>query len=129
VAADTNQLRVSGTAMGGVGLIGCASSATGTCTLAAPTATAPALYQAGGTQGPPATGLQFTVPAVTGVKSLPLQVGTANAHTLASTTLQVTPTQAQLVNASLFWPTDTIDTALVSHGDLVAPISVSVGSG
>jgi hypothetical protein len=131
VAATRNPLTPSGTATGGIGITGCASSPTATCTLTAPADTAPALalYQAGGPADGPVTGLQLAAMAVTGRASLPLQVGTANVHQLGSAPLVVTPSQAKLVDTSLFFPTDTIDTALVTAGDLVPALSITVGNG
>jgi hypothetical protein len=126
VAAGTNPLTASGSGTAGVAVSGCAS---GPCRLAAPGSGAPALYQAGGAGQGPATGLQLKAAAVTGVESLPLQVGSGNAHTLASATLDVTPALAKLVDASAFWPSDTIDTALVSSGELVPAASVPVKGG
>jgi hypothetical protein len=128
VDGRTTALNASGTATNGVSLSGCAS---GPCTLADPTA-APALYQAGGAAAGPVIGLQFSIPAVTGVQSLPLRVGTGSTHNLASATLTVStpPTQATLgSNASQFWGCDQIDTALVSSGDLVVYSPYVVGAG
>ena len=127
VAATRNPLTATGTAAGGIAVTGCASSPTATCTLTAPTGTAPVLYQAGGPADGPVTGLQLAVTATTGRASLPLQVGTANAHTLASAPLLVTRGQAKLLDTSGFFPSDTIDTALVTAGQLVPIESVKVG--
>ena len=128
VDVNTSPLRASGgTAVGGVGLVGCGSPAT-PCPLAGPTAGTPVLYQAGGTAAGPVTGLEFNafpgsqqpaVPAVTGVGSLPLQVGTGQVHRLGIAPLTVTPSQATLDNNTAFWSTDVVDTPLVSSGDLV----------
>jgi hypothetical protein len=85
------------------------------------------LYQAGGLATGPVSGLQFAAEAVTGVASLPLQISTSNAHTLASAPLSVQPGQAVLRDTSPFWPRDTIDTALVTRGNLVQAVSVPVG--
>jgi hypothetical protein len=124
VAASASGLTPAGTAATGVQVTGCGA---GPCPLAAPTPTAPALYQAGRGAGGPVTGLQLTTEAVTGVASLPLQVG-AGTHTLASAPLVVTSgDRAVLQDASGFWPTDTIDTALVTSGELVPAPSVPVG--
>jgi hypothetical protein len=128
VAAYSNPLTPVGTATGGIGITGCTASPTGTCTLAVPAATAPALYQAGDPADGPVTGLQFSVTAITGRVSLPLQVGTANAHNLGTAPLDVTASQAKLTDTSQFWPTDTIDTALVTAGQLVPAVSIHVGS-
>jgi hypothetical protein len=135
VDARTGQLSASGTATGtGVQVTGCASSPTTICTLVDPTA-APALYQAGVATdqvgrpaAPPATGLQFTVRAVTSQQSLPLAMDTGDGkvHTLGSAPLNVTPTQAKLQDPSLFWSTDYIDTYLVSSGEQVSA-TVQVG--
>jgi hypothetical protein len=73
------------------------------------------------------SGLQFAAEAVTGVASLPLQISTSNAHTLASAPLSVQPGQAVLRDTSPFWPRDTIDTALVTRGSLVQAVSIPVG--
>jgi hypothetical protein len=126
VAASTAPLTPTGTAVGGIQLSGCPSGPTATCALADPTS-GPALYQAGGPATGPMTGLEFTVAAVTGVASLPLQQGGAT-HTLGSATLNVSQSQAKLsAGASSFWPSDTIDTALVTSGDLVPALSMTVG--
>ena len=129
VAALDNPLTpAGGNATGGISITGCATP-TGACPLAVPAGTAPALYQAGGPGTGPVTGLLLQAWAVTGRVSLPLSVGTANAHHLGSAPLTVTPAQAKLVGASLFFPSDTIDTALVTSGDLVQALSIPVGNG
>ena len=125
VAASGNGLNAGGTATGGIEISGCASSP---CTLADPAA-APALYQAGGKVGGPVTGLLLAAVAVTDPAYLPLQVGTGNTHGLGSASLTVTGSQAQLPNASSFWPTDHVNTALAAAGDLVPVQSVPVGNG
>jgi hypothetical protein len=129
VAATANPLTVPAgqTAAGGISVTGCTGSPTTTCPLAAPAPAAPALYQAGDTGTGPVTGLLLTVTAVTGRASLPLQVGTGNAHHLGSASLTVTPSSAMLTDTSPFWPTDTIDTVLVTSGELVPALSVPVG--
>jgi hypothetical protein len=102
----------------------------GVAPLAAPARDRPALYQAGSASAGPLTGLQLKVEAVTGVASLPLEVGTANAHTLASAPMAIPAppgNQAVLQQTSGFWPAGTIDTALVSSGELVRALSVTVG--
>lgn len=130
VAATRNPLTPAGaSATGGIGISGCASSPTATCTLAEPAAVTPALYQAGDPADGPVTGLQLAATAITGRASLPLQVGTANAHGLGSAPLTVTPSQAKLVDTSGFFPGDTIDTALVTEGELVPVLSIPVGNG
>ena len=121
-----SQLGTAGTAAGGIQVTGCP----GACPLAVPADTAPALYQAGpGPAGQPVIGVQFKVEAVTGVASLPLQVGTDNAHTLASAALDIPPpdNKAVLRQTSGFWPTGTIDTSLITSGELVPALSVTVG--
>ena len=125
VVARSNNLSASGTATGtGVSVYGCAQNPTTICTLVDPTA-GPALYQAGSATAGSATGLQFTVLAVTSTESLPLVVGVG--HTLASAPLNVTPTQAKLQNTSVgFASTDMIDTYLVSSGEQVSA-TVPVG--
>jgi hypothetical protein len=127
VAAPGNPLTAGGTATGGIAISGCASSP---CPLADPAA-APALYQAGhvASNAPPVTGLLLAAVAVTDPASLPLQVGTGNVHGLGSASLTVTGSQAQLQNASSFWPTDHVNTVLVTAGDLVRVQSVPVGNG
>jgi hypothetical protein len=129
VAASSNPLTASGTATGGIGVTGCASGIGAGCALAVPSGTVPALYQAGGPAAGPVTGLQFTATAITGRASLPLQVGTANVHQLGSASLDVTPSQAKLLDTSQFFPTDTIDTALVTSGELVPALNIHVGDG
>ena len=125
-AASENPLTASGTAAGGISVTGCASSPTATCTLEAQGATLPS-YQAGGLAEGPATGLLLQSVAITGEASLPLQVGTANEHQLGSAALVVTPSQAKLKNTSPFFPSDTIDTALVTSGELVPALAIPVG--
>lgn len=122
---SVSQLETTGTAAGGIQITGCP----GACPLAAPADTAPALYQAGADSAGPVTGVQFKVEAVTGVASLPLQVGTDNVHTLASALLEIQPpgNKAVLRQTSGFWPTGTIDTSLVTSGELVRALSVTVG--
>ena len=130
VAASNNPLTPAGTATGGIGITGCTASPTGTCALAVPVGTAPALYQAGPDQnGDPVTGLQLSATAITGRASLPLQTGTANVHGLGSAPLVVTASQAKLTDTSQFFPSDTVDTALVTAGQLVPALSIQVGSG
>jgi hypothetical protein len=128
VAASSNPLTASGTATGGIGVTGCASGIGAGCVLGVPGAV-PVLYQAGGPAAGPVTGLQFTATAITGRASLPLQVGTANVHQLGSASLDVTPSQAKLLDTSQFFPTDTIDTALVTSGELVPALNIHVGDG
>lgn len=125
VAAPDSPLIPTGAAATGIEITGCAGSST--CPLTAPTAATPALYQAGGLATGPVSGLQFAAEAVTGVASLPLQISTSNAHTLASAPLSVQPGQAVLRDTSPFWPRDTIDTALVTRGSLVQAVSIPVG--
>ena len=125
VAAPDSPLIPTGAAATGIEITGCAGSST--CPLTAPAAATPALYQAGGLATGPVSGLQFAAEAVTGVASLPLQISTSNAHTLASAPLSVQPGQAVLRDTSPFWPKDTIDTALVTRGNLVQAVSVPVG--
>ena len=131
VAASNNPLTpAAGTAAVGIGITGCTASPTGTCTLAAPAAdgTGPALYQAGPDHnGDPVTGLQLAATAVTGRASLPLQTDPAHAHNLSSVPLDVRANLAHLHDASQFWPSDTVDTALVTAGQLVPVLSVKVG--
>ena len=61
--------------------------------------------------------------------SLPLEVGTENAHTLASAPLEIQPpgNKAVLRQTSGFWPAGTIDTSLITSGELVRALSVTVG--
>jgi len=124
VAGRSTVLGTTGTAAGGIQVTGCG---TGGCPLAAPTDAVPALYQAGGDSAGPLIGLQLKAEAVTGVASLPLEVGTENAHTLTSAPLDINSGKAVLRQTSGFWPAGTIDTALVSAGDLVRALSVQVG--
>ena len=84
-----------------------------------PAGTAPVLYQAGGPASGPVTGLLLSATAITGRASLPLQTGTANVHGLGSAPLAVTASQAKLTDTSQFFPSDTVDTALVTAGQLV----------
>jgi hypothetical protein len=128
VVASSNPLTAAGTATGGIGVTGCASGIGAGCVLAVP-GTVPVLYQAGGPAAGPASGLQFTATAITGRASLPLQVGTANVHRLGSAALDVTPSQAKLLDTSQFFPADTIDTALVTSGELVPALNIHVGDG
>ncbi len=123
--SSLSQLGTTGTAAGGIQVTGCA----GACPLAAPADTTPALYQAGSDSVGPVIGLQFKVEAVTGVASLPLEVGTENAHTLASAPLEIQPpgNKAVLRQTSGFWPAGTIDTSLITSGELVRALSVTVG--
>ena len=90
-------------------------------------AATPALYQAGGQATGPVSGLQFAAEAVTGVASLPLQISTSNAHTWRPLRCGQQPGQAVLRDTSPFWPKDTIDTALVTRGNLVQAVSIPVG--
>ena len=126
VAASSNPLTpVGGTITGGIGITGCTTSPTAACTLAVPLA----LYQAGGPASGPVTGLLLSATAITGQASLPLQTGTANTHELGSAPLTVTASQAKLTDTSPFFPSDTVDTALVTAGQLVPVQSVQVGGG
>jgi hypothetical protein len=130
VAASSNPLTPTGASItGGIGITGCATSPTATCTLAVPASTAPALYQAGGPGSGPATGLLLSATAITGRASLPLQTGTANVHGLGSAPLTVSASQAKLTDTSQFFPGDTVDTSLVTAGQLVPVPSVPVGGG
>jgi hypothetical protein len=100
------------------------------CPLTAPTGAAPALYQAGSAAAGPVTGLQLRISAITGRGSLPLDVGSANVHQLGSAPLELeNPSQVKLFDTSGFFPSDTIDTALVTSGRLVTILSVPVGNG
>jgi len=126
VAASNTPLTPVGTADGGISITGCTSSP---CTLTAPDGTAPALYQAGPDEsGDPVTGLLLSATAITSPSCLPLQVGTANAHNLGSASLNVTAGQAKLggTGASQFWPSDSVDTALVTAGQLVPATDMPV---
>ena len=127
-ASQTPLTPVATSASGGISISGCAS-ANQVCPLTAPTDTAPALYQAGSAAAGPVTGLQLRVSAITGRGSLPLDVGSANVHQLGSAPLVVSTSQAKLVDTSGFFPSDTIDTALVTSGRLVTILSVPVGNG
>ena len=130
VAASNNPLTPAGGSItGGVGIIGCTASPTMTCTLAVPAATAPVLYQAGGPGSGPVTGLLLSATAITGRASLPLQIETGHVHGLGSALLTVTASQAKLTETAQFFPGDTVDTALVTAGQLVPVLSVPVGSG
>jgi hypothetical protein len=126
VQATSNTLGVGGTGTNGFGITGCATG----CTLAAPTATGPALYQAGDVadNGPPMTGLLLQAQAITSRDSLPLLVGTGGTHQLGSEQLMfiLDQSQAQLEGTSQFWSSDSVDTALVTAGQLVT-VSVPVG--
>jgi hypothetical protein len=122
----TTGLTAGGTGAGGIQVT---TTTAGPFALAAPTATGPALYQAGPDQdGNPATGLQLTAAAVTSPASLPLQIDGIHAHGLGSAPLTVTGSTATLQGQSLFWPADTIDSALVTAGTLVPVLSVTAGS-
>ena len=130
VAGSSNPLTPAGASItGGIGITGCATSPTAVCTLAVPAGMAPALYQAGGPASGPVTGLLLSATAITGRASLPLQTGTANTHRLGSAPLTVTPSQAKLTDTSQFFPSDTVDTSLVTAGQLVPVLSVPVGGG
>jgi hypothetical protein len=130
MAGSSNPLTPGGTAVGGISITGCATSPTATCTLAVPASTAPVLYQAGPDgSGDPVTGLLLSANAITGRVSLPLQVGTPNVHNLGSAPLSVTASQAKLLDTSQFWPSDSIDTALVTAGQLTPALSIPVGGG
>ncbi len=50
-------------------------------------------------------------------------------HRLGSAQLDVTPGQAKLLDTSPFSPADTIDTALVTSGELVPALSIHIGNG
>jgi hypothetical protein len=128
VAASSSPLtRTGANITGGIGITGCTSSPNGACTLAVPSSAAPALYQAGSPDSGPLTGLLLSASAITGRASLPLQTGTANNHNLNLAALDVTASQAQLTSSSGFFPSDTVDTALVTAGQLVPMLSVPVG--
>jgi hypothetical protein len=128
VAGSSNPLTPTGANItGGVGITGCTTSPTAACTLAVPASTAPALYQAGGPDSGPVTGLLLSASVVTGRASLPLQTGTANAHELGSAPLTVSASQAKLTDTSQFFPSDTVDTSLATAGQLVPVLSVPVG--
>jgi hypothetical protein len=130
VAGSSNPLtRTGANITGGIGITGCTTSPTAACTLAVPASTAPVLYQAGGTASGPMTGLLLSATAITGRASLPLQTGTANVHGLGSAPLTVTASQATLTDTSQFFPSDTVDTSLVTAGQLVPVLSVPVGGG
>ena len=94
-----------------------------------PAATAPVLYQAGGPGSGPVTGLLLSATAITGRASLPLQIETGHVHGLGSAPLAVTASQAKLTETAQFFPSDTVDTSLVTAGQLVPVLSVPVGSG
>jgi hypothetical protein len=136
VAGSSNPLSptAGATITGGIGITGCATTAA--CTLAVPDGPGPALYQAGGPQPGgadlgPLTGLLLSATAITSPACLPLQTGTANAHNLGSAPLTVSASQAKLAGAgaSQFWPSDSVDTALVTAGQLVPVLSIPVGGG
>ena len=110
-------------ATAGITITGC-TTPNGLCTLTL----SPALYQAGSPDTGPVTGLLLQAWAITGQSSLPLQVGTANAHHLGSAPLKVTQAKAQLLDTSPFFPSDTIDTDLVTSGDLIPAQSIQVGT-
>ena len=116
-------------ATGGISISGCGTS-TATCPLAVPADSGPdpALYQAGGTEAGPVGGLLLQAQAITAEASLPLQVGTANAHYLGSVPLTIAAgsSQAKLQETSQFFPTDSVDTALVTAGQLVQALSIPV---
>jgi hypothetical protein len=117
-----SQLDTAGAAAVGIQVTGCP----GLCPLAAPADNAPALYQAGGPDGP-VTGVQFKLEAVTGVASLPLAVGGQDAHTLASAPLEIPPPGNKAVLRQTSGFSGTIDTSLVTSGELVPALSVTVG--
>ena len=125
VAASSNPLTPVGTPGGGIGITGCASNP---CTLTDPS-TGPVLYQAGGADGGPVTGLLVSAAAITSPSCLPLQVGTGNAHNLGSASLDITASQAKLASTSQFWPSDSVDTALVTAGQLVPATDMPVTGG
>jgi len=127
VTAFGTPLSPSGTATGGIQIVGCSSSPTAICPLSAPADGAPVLYQAGGPGSGPATGLQFSATAVTSRSSLPLQVGTGDAHTIGSAPLDIQSNRAVLQDTSPFWPQDRVDTALATQGELVAAPSIPIG--
>jgi hypothetical protein len=130
VEASNNPLAAAGTATGGISVSGCAANVGAVCTLAVPSNTVPALYQAGNSTVGPVIGLQQApVTAITGRSSLPLQVGSANAHQLGSASLNVTAAQAKLLDTSQFFPSDTVDSALVTSGELVAALDIQIGNG
>ena len=116
-------------ATGGISISGCGTS-TATCPLAVPADSGPdpALYQAGGTEAGPVGGLLLQAQAITAEASLPLQVGTANAHYLGSVPLTIAAgsSQAKLQETSQFFPTDSVDSALVTVGQLVQALSIPV---
>jgi hypothetical protein len=141
LAGSNNPLTAVGSAEGGITVTGGTCSTT--CTLAVPTSTAPVLYQAGpqpsGEDPGPVTGLlippsagqgqtAYQATAITSPACLPLQVGTANAHNLGSAPLTVTASQAKLAVTSQFWPSDEVDTALVTAGQLVPATNVPVSA-
>jgi hypothetical protein len=117
----------------GLSITGCASQG-GTCPLANPKpqagdpACCAALYQAGIAGGGPVVGLQLAAVAVTAEGSLPLAINPGQAHGLGSAELAFDPTKATLQSTAGFWPSDAIDTALVSSGSLVLLRSVQVSA-
>ena len=112
----------------GISIVGCADyTGVSTCRLAGLTATRPALYEDYDENGQPLIGALMASPATTSEASLPLQQKSGVAeHQLASAPLTVGANSARLVDTSAFFGGDSVDTALVTHGILVAVEGVPV---
>ena len=127
VAASNNPLTPTGTANSGISVTGCGPSVC-TLTIPPPKGSGPALYQAGGPDSGPVTGLQVSASAITGRDCLPLQAGNG-VHNLGSASLDITAAQAKLDSTNQFWPSDSVDTALVTAGQLVPATDTPITSG
>lgn len=112
----------------GISIVGCSDyTGVSTCRLAGLTATRPALYEDYDADGQPLIGVLTASPATTSEASLPLQQKQGLAeHQLASAPLTVGSNSARLVDTSAFFGGDSVDTALVTHGILVAVEGVPV---
>ena len=133
VAASSDPPTPAGTAGSGISITGCAACpARWPCrTARGPPSTRPGGPQPGGADLGPLTGLLLSATAITSPACLPLQTGTANAHNLGSASLTVTTGQAKLAGAgaSQFGPSDSVDTDLVTAGQLVPATDMPVASG
>ena len=110
----------------GISLAGCADFTGSTlCRLFPISPSEPALYL--NTTNGVQLGLLTAASATTAAASLPLQqtAGTTE-HVLASAPLTVSDTAATLTDTSAFQPSDHVDTALVTHGELVPVVNVPV---
>jgi hypothetical protein len=109
-------------------LSGCSDFVGGGCRLAAPAVPAPGatgpvtpvMYVAA-SGGPATVGLLTAVRATTSTKTLPLtHKSTAQPVLLGTSLLNVSPTSAQLANATPFGPGAGVDLNLVTHGQLTS---------